>query len=85
MCVHWYFAEHFSELSCPFFSKSKGRILDELRVSFKYVYKYFMAMYLTLIAFIFIAGLFSKLKTRSHFEFVTLNHTMIYLNHNLSF
>ena len=38
MYVHWYFAEHFSELSCPFFSKSKGRILDELRVSFnKYV------------------------------------------------
>ena len=34
MCVHWYFAEYFLELSCPFFSKSKGRILDELRVSF---------------------------------------------------
>ena len=35
MCVHWYFAEHFSELNCPFFSNSKGRILDELRVPFK--------------------------------------------------
>ena len=35
MCVHWYFAEHFSELSYRFFSKSKGRILDELRLPFK--------------------------------------------------
>ena len=35
MCVHWYLAEHFSKLSYRFFSKSKGRILDELRVSFK--------------------------------------------------
>ena len=35
MCVHWYFAEHFPELSYRFFSKSKGRILDKLRVSFE--------------------------------------------------
>ena len=35
MCVHWYFVEHFAELSYRFFSKSKGRILDELRVSIK--------------------------------------------------
>ena len=35
MCVHWYFAEHFSELSYFFFSKPEGCILDELRVSFK--------------------------------------------------
>ena len=35
MCVHWYFAEHFSELSYRFFSKSKGRILDELHLAFK--------------------------------------------------
>ena len=35
MRAHWYFAEHFSELSYCFFSKSKGRFLDELRVSFK--------------------------------------------------
>ena len=35
MCVHWYFAEHSSELSYRLFSKSKGRILDdELRYSF---------------------------------------------------
>ena len=40
MCVHWYFAEHFSELSYRFFSKTKGRILDELRVSFKKVPKH---------------------------------------------
>ena len=26
MCVHWYFEEHFSELSYRFFSKSEGRI-----------------------------------------------------------
>ena len=38
MCVHWYFGEHFSELNCPFFSKSKGHILDELRVPFKQVF-----------------------------------------------
>ena len=31
MCVHWNFAEHFSELNYRFFSNSKGRILDELR------------------------------------------------------
>ena len=35
MCVYWYFAEHFLELSYHFFSKSKGRILDKMRVSFK--------------------------------------------------
>ena len=35
MCVHWYFTEHFSELRYRFFSKSKGRFFDELRVSFK--------------------------------------------------
>ena len=35
MRAHWYFAEHFSELSYCFFSKSKGRFLDELCVSFK--------------------------------------------------
>ena len=35
MCVHWYFEEHFSELSYRFFSKFKGHISDELRVSFK--------------------------------------------------
>ena len=29
------FAEHFLELSYSFSSKSKGRILDEMRVSFK--------------------------------------------------
>ena len=35
-CVHWSFTKHFSELSFHFFSsKSKGRILDELRISFK--------------------------------------------------
>ena len=34
ICVHWYFAEHFSELSYRLFSRYKGRILDELRVSF---------------------------------------------------
>ena len=35
MCVHWYLAEHSSELSYRLFSKSKGRILDdELRYSF---------------------------------------------------
>ena len=39
MCVHWYFAEHFSELSYRSFSKSNGRILDELRVSFKVLLK----------------------------------------------
>ena len=32
---HWYFTKPFSELSCHFLSKSKGGILDELRVSFK--------------------------------------------------
>ena len=37
MCVHWYFAEHFSDLSYRFFSKSKVRILGELRVLFKKV------------------------------------------------
>ena len=35
MCAHWYFAKHFSELSYMFSSKSRGRILDELRVSCK--------------------------------------------------
>ena len=35
MCVNWYFAKHFSDLSYHFFSKSKGRIFNELRVSFK--------------------------------------------------
>ena len=35
MCAHWYITKHFSELSCLFFSKSKGRILDELCISFK--------------------------------------------------
>ena len=35
MCVHWYFAGHFSELRYIFFSKSRGPILDELRVSCK--------------------------------------------------
>ena len=35
MCVHWYLAEHSSELSYRLFSKSKGRILDdELPYSF---------------------------------------------------
>ena len=34
MCVHWYFAEHFSDLSYRVFPKYKGRILDELGVSF---------------------------------------------------
>ena len=38
MCVHWHFAEHFSELCYRFSSKSKDRILDELRVFFKNVY-----------------------------------------------
>ena len=36
MCVHRYFVEHFSELYYRFISKSKGRILDELRVSFNF-------------------------------------------------
>ena len=35
MCVHWYSAEHFLELSYRWCSKSKGPIYDELRVSFK--------------------------------------------------
>ena len=35
MCVHWHFEEHFSELSYRFFSESKSRILDELRIPFK--------------------------------------------------
>ena len=35
MCVYWYFQGHFSELSYGFLSKSKGRVLDELRVPFK--------------------------------------------------
>ena len=32
MCVHWYFAEHFSGLSYRFFSNAKRRILDEFDV-----------------------------------------------------
>ena len=27
MCVHWYFAKHFPELSYHFLTRSKGRIL----------------------------------------------------------
>ena len=38
MCAHWYFAEHFSELSCPFLSKFKGHILDELHIPFNEKY-----------------------------------------------
>ena len=34
-CVHWYFTKHFLELSVHFFSKFKGRIFNELRVSYK--------------------------------------------------
>ena len=34
MCVHCYFADHFSELKNRIFSKSKGRILAELQLSF---------------------------------------------------
>ena len=34
MCVHWYFTKYFSELSYHFFSKSSGRSLDKLCVSF---------------------------------------------------
>ena len=34
MCAYWYFAEHFSDLSYRVFPKYKGRILDELGVSF---------------------------------------------------
>ena len=52
MCVHWYFAEYFLELSCPFFSKSKGRILDELRVSFKLsLQAFFLVKYFLIFAF----------------------------------
>ena len=36
MCVHWYFAKHFPELSYHFLTRSKGRIFNELRVSFNY-------------------------------------------------
>ena len=36
MCVNWYFTKYFLELSYHFFSKSKGRILDEWHVSFKH-------------------------------------------------
>ena len=36
MCVHWYLVKHFLELSYHFFSKSEGRIFNELRVSFKF-------------------------------------------------
>ena len=36
MCIHWYFAKHFPELSYHFLTKSKGRIFNELRVSFNY-------------------------------------------------
>ena len=39
MCVRWYFAEHFSELSYRFLSKYKGRILDELRVPFNNMFQ----------------------------------------------
>ena len=35
MCVHWYLAKHFLELTYHFFSKSEGRVFNELRVSFK--------------------------------------------------
>ena len=35
MCVHWYFAEHYSELSYCFLLNSKGCIFNELRASFK--------------------------------------------------
>ena len=35
MFVYQHFTKHFSELRYHFFSKSKGRILDELHVSFK--------------------------------------------------
>ena len=35
MCVHWYFAKHFLELSYHFLSKSNACIFNELRVSFK--------------------------------------------------
>ena len=34
MSVQWHFAKHFSELSYHFFPKSKGRIFNELHVSF---------------------------------------------------
>ena len=34
MCVHWSFEEHFSESSYQFFSKSEGRVLDELCIPF---------------------------------------------------
>ena len=34
MCVHWYSAVQSSELNYHFFSKSKGRIVNALRVSF---------------------------------------------------
>ena len=37
MYVPWYFAKHFSDLSYRFFLKSKGCILDELRVSLNYI------------------------------------------------
>ena len=39
-CVNLYFTKHFLELSYHFFSISKGRILDELRVSL--IFKHMM-------------------------------------------
>ena len=35
MCVHWYFAKHFLELSYCLFSKFKNCILDKLDILFK--------------------------------------------------
>ena len=44
-CVHWYFTKKFLELSFHFFSKSKGRILDELRFSFNFNFPSFERSY----------------------------------------
>ena len=41
MCVLWYFADYFLELSHGSFSKCKGHILENLCVPFEKIYLFF--------------------------------------------